>query len=81
LLLDFQIHVLVPDAPCCSDPSKQKDDLALLLQFPLQSLNFSLIIEIFKNTGDFESSHDGAAADKDFPFCQPLPVAWLAQLL
>jgi hypothetical protein len=52
-----------------------------MFQFPLQSLNFSLIIEVFENTGDIESSHDGATVDKDFPFCRPLPVASLAQLL
>jgi hypothetical protein len=52
-----------------------------MLQFPLQSLNFSLIIEVFENTGDFESSHDCAAVDKDFPFYGFLPVASLAQLL
>jgi hypothetical protein len=52
-----------------------------MLQFPLQSLNFPLIIEIFKPAGDFESSRDGTAVNKDFPFCQPLPVAWVAQLL
>jgi hypothetical protein len=55
--------------------------LSALLQFPFQSLNFSFIIEVFENTEDFESSHDGAAVDNNFPFCRLLPVAWFAQLL
>jgi hypothetical protein len=42
-----------------------------MLQFLLQSLNFSLIIEVFENTGDFESYHDGAAVEKIFPFTNP----------